>query len=52
MIVIPKDILGIKGKAAFDFHWADNIQKLGDISEFSLHGDSAPDRRSNYRFNE
>jgi hypothetical protein len=52
MLAIPKDILGIKGKAAFDFHWADNIQKLGDINEFFLHGDSAPDRRSNYRFNE
>lgn len=35
---------------SFYFHWADNIQKLADISEFFLHGDSAPDRRFNYRF--
>lgn len=35
---------------AFDFHWADNIQKLGDISEFGVNGDSAPNRRCNYRF--
>ena len=52
MIAIPRRILAKKGKAVFDFHWADNIQKFGDINEFSLHGDSAPDRRSNYRFAE
>jgi len=34
----------------FDFHWADNIQKLDDISEFGVNGDSAPNRRWNYRF--
>ncbi len=35
---------------AFDFHWADNIQKDGDIIEFAVSGDSAPERRFNYRF--
>ena len=35
---------------AFDFHWADNIQAFTDVSEFGLHGDSAPNRRWNYRF--
>lgn len=35
---------------AFDFHWADNIQAFTDISELGLHGDSAPNRRWNYRF--
>jgi hypothetical protein len=35
---------------AFDFHWADNIQRLDDISEFGVNGDSAPNRRWNYRF--
>ena len=34
-----------------DFHWADNIQKTDDIIEFSVSGDSAPNRRFNYRFN-
>jgi hypothetical protein len=38
------------GKLAFDYHWADNIQKIGDITEFFLNGDNAPERRSNYRF--
>jgi len=37
-------------KPAFDFHWADNIQKLEDISEFGVNGDSGPNRRWNYRF--
>ena len=34
-----------------DFHWADNIQKTDDIIEFSVSGDSAPNRRFNYRYN-
>ena len=34
----------------FDFHWADNIQKNDDIIEFSVSGDSAPNRRFNYRY--
>jgi hypothetical protein len=34
----------------FDFHWADNIQNLDDISSFGVDGDSAPNRRWNYRF--
>ena len=33
------------GAPAFDFHWADNIQGFGDVSELGLHGDSAPNRR-------
>ncbi|MBI3851859.1 MAG: hypothetical protein HY298_16510 [Verrucomicrobia bacterium] len=39
-------------RPAFDFHWADNIQRLDDISEFGLNGDSAPNRRFNYRYHE
>lgn len=38
------------GDPAFDFHWADNIQGFGDVSELGLHGDSAPNRRANYRY--
>jgi hypothetical protein len=50
-IAIPRALLGQSGKTpAFDFHWADNIQRQGDISEFGENGDSAPDRRWNYRF--
>lgn len=51
MIAVPRSVLGqAKGRVAIDFHWADNIQKLGDINEFFLHGDSAPERRFNYRY--
>ncbi len=35
---------------ALDFHWADNMQKVNDIIEFSISGDSAPDRRFDYRY--
>jgi len=51
-LAVPRDVLGLADRRAFvlDFHWADNTQKDGDILEFSLHGDSAPDRRFNYRF--
>ncbi len=38
------------GTPHFDFHWADNIQEFGNVSELGLHGDSAPNRRWNYRF--
>ena len=44
---IPRQLLGGN---VFDFHWADNPQHLNDISAFFLDGDSAPDRRFNYRF--
>ncbi len=33
-----------------DFHWADNIQRLNQLTEFFVSGDSAPDRRFNYRY--
>lgn len=35
---------------AFDFHWADNIQSFDGIAELGVNGDSAPNRRWNYRF--
>ncbi len=34
----------------FDFHWADNIQGFTDVSELGVNGDSAPNRRWNYRY--
>jgi hypothetical protein len=51
MIAIPRELLAQRqGKVSLDFHWADNISKYGDITEFFLHGDSAPERRANYRY--
>jgi len=50
-IVIPRALIGQKDKTpGFDFHWADNIQSFDGASEFGVNGDSAPDRRWNYRY--
>jgi hypothetical protein len=35
-----------------DFKWADNSQTEGDITAFTLNGDSAPNGRFNYRYSE
>jgi hypothetical protein len=34
----------------FDFKWVDNVQVPGDIMDFYLSGDVAPEGRFNYRF--
>ena len=52
MIKVKRSDLETNKKLAFDFHWADNISKIGDITEFFLNGDNAPERRANYRFTE
>lgn len=40
----------IDNKLIFSFKWVDNSQKLLDIREFFINGDSAPDRRFDYYF--
>ncbi len=50
MIAVKRSNLKQKNDLAFDFHWADHIQKLGDINEFFIYGDNAPERRANYHF--
>ena len=50
MIAIPRAALGLNADPLrFDFHWADNFQ-TNDIADFGVDGDSAPDRRFNYRY--
>ncbi len=50
-LALPANWLHIDPVSAiFNFHWADNIQKLNDISEFFLHGESAPERRFDYHY--
>ena len=50
-LAIPRKLVGLEGKPAnFDFHWADNIRAFGDVSELGVNGDSAPNRRWNYRY--
>jgi len=50
-LAVPRGMIGITANDfTLDFHWADNIQKLNDITEFALNGDSAPNRRFKYRY--
>ena len=50
-LCIPKNLLGLKaGDVSFDFHWCDNPNELKDPISLSTSGDSAPNRRFNYRF--
>jgi len=57
-LAIPRNLISIQSQiksentptTTFDFHWADNIQKPDDIIEFSISGDSAPNRRFDYRY--
>lgn len=52
MIAVPRTLLEQPpGRVCLDFHWADNIGGYGDINEFLLHGDNAPDRRARYVYN-
>jgi hypothetical protein len=49
-IAVPRALAGLEGDAvSFDFHWCDNPADLNDIISLCTHGDSAPNRRFNYR---
>jgi len=49
-IAIPRTLLKLKGNTlSFDYHWSDNAENLTDIISMSTSGDSAPNRRFNYR---
>ena len=50
-IAVPASALGVAGKnAVFDFKWVDNTGELKEPISLCLHGDTAPNRRFNYRF--
>jgi hypothetical protein len=50
MLRVPRAEVGLTNEPIhFDFHWADNFQ-TNDIADFGVDGDSAPDRRFNYRY--
>lgn len=51
-IKVPCLVLGYseEDRTRFDFHWSDNIQDANSIIEFAVSGDSAPNRRFNYRY--
>ncbi len=49
-IAIPRSDLSLSGDAVtFDFHWCDNPVELKDPISLCIDGDSAPNRRFNYR---
>jgi len=49
-VAIPRTLLRLKGNAiSFDYHWSDNAENFTDIISMSTTGDSAPNRRFNYR---
>ena len=52
-IAVPRSALGLpmnRTNLALDFKWADNLQRPGDIMDFYLSGDVAPEGRFNFRF--
>ncbi len=49
-LAVPRNLLGLEGDAfTFDFHWVDNPVELKDPISLCTDGDSAPNRRFNYR---
>jgi hypothetical protein len=49
-LAIPRKTIGLKGDTfTFDFHWVDNPADLKDPISLCINGDSAPNRRFNYR---
>ena len=50
-IAVPRKLLGLTGsKFTFDFKWSDNAADLKDPISLCINGDTAPNRRFNYRF--
>lgn len=51
-IAIPRNLLDLENSDSFtfDFHWADNPADLKTPISLCINGDSAPNRRFNYRF--
>jgi hypothetical protein len=52
-LAIPRAALGLKAaetRVSLDFKWADHLEHPGDIMDFYLSGDVAPDGRFNYRY--
>jgi hypothetical protein len=49
-LALPRAAVGLEGDAfSFDFHWCDNPAGLKDPISLCTDGDSAPNRRFNYR---
>ncbi len=54
-LAIPRSLLGLSDVSRplkLHFKWSDNMQEDGNIMDFYVNGDSAPDGRLNYQFSE
>ena len=54
-IAVPRAALELepgKGPIRISFKWADNVPESGDIMDFLDHGDTAPNGRFAYRYEE
>ena len=50
-VAVPRSLLGLSAeKFTFDFKWSDNPADLKDVISLCIDGDTAPNRRFNYRF--
>ncbi len=52
-LAIPRAALGLAAggsRVNFDFKWADHLQQPGDVMDFYMSGDVAPEGRFNYRY--
>lgn len=52
-LAVPRAALGLaagRTRLAIDFKWADNLQRPGDVLDFYVSGDVAPEGRFNYRY--
>jgi hypothetical protein len=52
-LAIPREALGFRqrgNKTAFAFKWADPLQLPGEIMDFYLSGDVAPEGHFSYRY--
>jgi hypothetical protein len=52
-LAVPRSALGLaqgKTRLALDFKWADNVRVPGDVMDFYLSGDVAPEGRFMYRY--
>ena len=49
-LAVPRELLNLTGDhLTFDFKWTDNPTELKDPISLCLDGDTAPNRRFNYR---
>ena len=52
-LAVPRKALGLTKsptRVSLDFKWADNLQRPGDVMDFFLSGDVAPEGRFKFRY--